>query len=67
MYNDSLLMKYSDDNCAPAEFYYIYLDFRYGTDKEIKAFDDADKDNDGLISEDQYRLLLISIVDQIHF
>ena len=60
-------MKYLDDNRAPSEFYYIYLDFRYGTKEEIKAFDDADKDNDGLISSDEYRLLLIPIVDQIHF
>ena len=59
-------MKYSDNGRAPAEFYYIYLDFRYGTDEEIKAFDQADKDNDGLISENQYRLLLISIVHKIH-
>ena len=58
-------MKYSDDHRAPSEFYYIYLDFRYGTDAQIKAFDDADKDHDGLISSDQYRLIFL-IVDKTH-
>jgi len=49
------IMKYLDDNCAPAEFYYIYLDFRPGTEKEIKSFDEADKNKKGFISSDQYR------------
>ena len=58
-------MKYSDDNRAPSEFYYIYLDFRYGSEEENEAFEEADKNKKGLISSDQYRLLF-PLVDQTH-
>ena len=49
-------IKYSDNYCAPAKFYYIHLDFYApGTESENIAFAEADKNHEGLISIDQYR------------
>ena len=50
-----LKIKYLDNYCAPAEFYYIYLDFYAPGEEKRKAFDEADKNREGHISPDQYR------------
>ena len=48
---------YSDDNRAPSEFYYIYLDFYAPGEEKRKAFDESDKNREGRISPVQFRLL----------